>query len=143
MTVAAETGSIHISSASAVRHRCDFLQLQRADRHVGCAGQGQRAGQEHRNDDGVATESRKHLEEKDGVTVFDGKPHEFYAWELVARMSRELIEVEEDKAKNMKEIIKIQRGLKGDAFEIAQDMGVKGLIANGGLDELIKRMTDM
>ena len=48
----------------------------------------------------------KELEEKDGSIIFDGKPHEFYAWLFSVNMSKQLIEAESDKAKQIKEFTK-------------------------------------
>ena len=85
----------------------------------------------------------KELEEKDGLTIFDGRAHQYYAWEFSVSISKSLIEAETEAAKKIKEITKILKGLKGDALEVAQDIGVAALCADGGLDKLISQMTLM
>ena len=78
-----------------------------------------------------------------GVIVYDGRPAEFFDWEFRTSLKYEILKTESDAGKRVKIINQVIDGLRGDALQTAQDLGIDELIKNDGLDKLIKEIKEM
>ena len=78
-----------------------------------------------------------------GVIVYDGRPAEFFDWEFRTSLKYEILKTESDAGKRVKIINQVIDGLRGDALQTAQDLGIDELIKNEGLDKLIKEIKEM
>ena len=78
-----------------------------------------------------------------GVIVYDGKPSEFFDWEFRINLKIEILKTESDAGKRVKIINQITDGLRGDALQTAQDLGVAVLIAEDGIEQLAVSYTHL
>ena len=86
----------------------------------------------------------KQVEESSkGVIVYDGRPAEFFDWEFRTTLKYEILKTENDAGKRVKIINQVIDGLRGDALQTAQDLGIPELIKDAGLDVLVKAIKDM
>ena len=90
----------------------------------------------YRADKGVEESSK-------GVIVYDGRPAEFFDWEFRTTLKYEILKTENDAGKRVKIINQVVDGLRGDALQTAQDLGISELIKDDGLNILVKSMTAM
>ena len=90
----------------------------------------------YRADKGVEESSK-------GVIVYDGRPAEFFDWEFRTSLKYEILKTESDAGKRVKIINQVIDGLRGDALQTAQDLGIDELIKDAGLDNLIKAIKEM
>eukprot|EP00971_Amphidinium_carterae_P328063 6459758-Amphidinium_carterae.1 len=77
-------------------------------------------------------------ETKHGSLIYDGNPAGYHEFEFRARLKIAAAK-EDDKAQAM---MKIVEGLRGDAFAMAQDIGMTELMKTDGLDKLVKAIRD-
>lgn len=77
-------------------------------------------------------------ETKKGQPIFDGAPSQFQEWEFRVELRAESIE----EGKEAKAIGEVIDGLRGDALQIAMDIGRAELIKAGGLNILVQKIND-
>ena len=90
----------------------------------------------YRPDKGIEESSK-------GMIIYDGRPAEFFDCEFRINLKIEILKTETDAGKRVKIINQITDGLRGDALQTAQDMGVPALIKEDGIKELVKSMMAM
>ena len=80
-------------------------------------------------------------ETKQGVTIYDGKPSMFHQWEFKTMLKYMAISTETEKpAKIVNQVIE---ALRGDALQVAMDIGIADLMKEDGLKVLVENMRKM
>ena len=77
-------------------------------------------------------------ETKAGVTVYDGRPTTFHQWEFKTMLRARMVQAEDEKpvkAANM-----VIDALRGDALQVAMDMGHEKLTRPDGLVQLVAQV---
>jgi hypothetical protein len=75
-------------------------------------------------------------ESKFGYVVFSGNPHEYHHWFFRSQLKLKTTK-DEDKKKVVSGIVE---NLKGDALNVAMEIGIDKLLEDDGLDVLFKSM---
>ncbi len=82
------------------------------------------------------------VETKSGSYIYDGSVNNFHEWEFRTEMRITAATTSGDPDKDLQfvanAVSKIVEGLRGDAFDMAMDIGKAKLLTKDGVDELIK-----
>jgi hypothetical protein len=84
-------------------------------------------------------EAKTHEETKKGNFVYWGEAVNYHEWEFRTKLKT----VGKSAAFLAEAISKVVDGLRGDAFVVAQEVGLNDLFDVGGIDELIRKMREM
>ena len=76
------------------------------------------------------------VEDKFGFVQYGGAPHEFHHWEFRTKLKMAASNDDE----KVKTIARIIENLKGDALDIAMEIGSATLLQNPDVDDLIERI---
>jgi hypothetical protein len=74
------------------------------------------------------------LETKSGSYIYDGSISAFHEWDFRTQMR---IAGASDDSEKRRAVNKVVEGLRGDAFDLAMDIGLARLMEDGGLTDLI------
>ena len=81
---------------------------------------------------------RPHQRQDDIPRTYDGHPADFKEWQFQTEMKATL--ARSDEAKAPKYVQEVMAGLRGEALQLARDIGVKDLCKKNGIDELMTKM---
>ena len=83
--------------------------------------------------------SEELVETRGGITVFNGSPGLFHEWEFRTLMRWQAAKDDGDRATAASKIVE---GLRGDAFNIAIDLGRAKLITATGITDLVEKIRE-
>ena len=79
------------------------------------------------------------IETKNGSYIFGGIATDFHEWEFRTKVRIAAVKKDNDDDRRVV-VSKIIEGLRGDAFQVAKDIGLDKLTAAGGIDTLIENL---
>ena len=79
-------------------------------------------------------------ETRQGLFIYGGQPSRFHEWEFRTLLEMETAGTDEKKRKEL--TAQVVKALRGDAYQIAMDMGRDALMAADGVKDLVKKVLD-